>query len=226
MNAPFDEHRVRTHESGHAIAGSALDRTPTVIVAAGRNLARTTHAVPTKGDTDRMSLAELRAFFEADAIIDLAGEAALALAGDPDPRDGAETDRRNALRSARSLDPKTPEATLDRLYQRALALVRQHQAAIVRLAETLAVNHGRLAGREVEIALDAAFGGWLTPKFDQESQFDIMVRRRDMFNAACRDTDTDDRRLELWRDAESAAWAGLSLAQYRRDGLYAPRPAK
>jgi hypothetical protein len=213
--------RIRIHEAGHAVIARALGRdVDCLVVFAGDGA---THLEPTWTWVARaMSPADRRVYVEGDAMIDLAGEAALEVFGDPDPRGGADVDRAGALRSAHSLDPTAPGAAVARLYQRTLALARQHRAVIERFAESLAANGDRLAGDQLRPALDAAERGWPTPRFDSASESRILTRKRALFEGAVRDTDNAIQRIELMRDAEATAWAGVSLAEYRRDGLYAP----
>ena len=61
----------------------------------------------------------------------------------------------------------------------------------------LAVNGDRLGGTEIRIALDAAFGGWPTPRFDPESELQVAVRRRAFFEARARDNDSPRQLREL-----------------------------
>lgn len=215
--------RIRVHEAGHAVIARALHREVDRVVAFSVDGA--TRFQPTwTWQAKAMSPAAKRAYVEADAMCDLGGEGALEIFGDPNPRGGADADRAGALRSAQSLDPATPLATVDRLYERTVALVRQNWAALERFVETLEVNGDRLAGEQLRVALDAALGGWPTPRFDARSETRVLTRKRALFEAAVRDTDSVDERIVLMRDCESAAWAGRSLAEYRqaRAGSMAP----
>jgi hypothetical protein len=213
-----DHRRSRIHEGGHAVAVHAFGRESGRVVVFAAGEAHTHYWEPTGREAARRGDAGA----EANVIIALAGEAALEVFGDPAPRRGAQGDRQDALGAAWVLDRSAPGATVARLYPRALALMREHRAAIERFADTLALNGDRLAGHEVSVALEAAFGGWPTPRFDSASEDRVLTRKRAMFEIALRDTDTVGQRIGLMRDCESAARAGVSLAEYRRTGLYAP----
>jgi hypothetical protein len=222
-----DRNRVRIHEAGHAVAIHAYGQESGAVVRFGRHEGHTHHWTPSDRAMERMTTDEIRALREADIVISLAGEAALEVFGDPNPSGGAQGDRENALETARLLDaaPIASAATLAivaRLYVRALALAREHRAAIERLAETLALNGDRLAGHQVRAALLAAFGGWPTQRFDPKSEDRVLTRTRHLFELHVRETDSAVERIVLMRDSEAAARAGLDLAQYRREGLYGP----
>lgn len=163
--------RVRIHESGHAICGRALLlEDPPRVVASSDGSGATVQFLPISRVRDRMTRAEWRAFMESTAISSLAGQAALDVFGDADPGRGADSDRQRARTTAEVLDPAAVDATMDRLYQRALALVRVNRAAIGRFVATLAANHNRLTDDEVRIALDAAMAGGPTPRFTGTSR--------------------------------------------------------
>ena len=218
-----DHRRARIHEAGHAVAVHAFGRESGLVFVLDGDEAHTHYWAPTGREAARRGDAGA----EADIIISLAGQAALEVSGDPDPRRGAEGDRAEALDAARRLNGEplaTSEtvATVARLYPRALALMREHWTAISRFADTLAANLDRLAGHQVRVALLAAFGDWPTPHFDSESEDRVLRRRRALFEINLRETDTVGERIALRRDCEAAAWAGISLAEIRRTGLYAP----
>jgi hypothetical protein len=113
-----------------------------------------------------MTRAEWRTYLESSIILDRGGEAALEVFGFADPGAGAAGDRERARATAEYLDPAAVDATMARLYQRALALCRDNRAAIERMAATLAANGDRITGEnEVRITLDAAMAGGPTPHF-------------------------------------------------------------
>lgn len=211
MNA---RERARLHEAGHCIVGRLFGQEASGVVVFSAHDSHAGHYLPSPRDVDRMTRAEFDALVEGIAVADLAGAAALEVFGDPDPGRGAGSDREHALQAVRQLAPAAPEAELDRLYGRAVALCREHRAAIARLAETLAANHDRLAGPEVRVALDAALGGWPSPRFDPASETRVLVRARNLFDHAFAELGPDPSfpaRFALMRRCEAAARGGPPL---------------
>jgi hypothetical protein len=207
--------RARLHEAGHALVGHAVGQESGGVTVLPGGDGYTRHWLPTNRQVAGMTRAEWRTFLEGMVVSYLAGEAALDEFGDPQPRRGAEADRARALETARTIDPSASEATRDRLYGRARVLAREHRVAIERFAETLRVALDRLAGEEVQVALDAALGGWPTPRFDPASKVDFMIRRRAVFEEQARDfaNQSFTSRLALWKRAEAAVRSGQPLAQ-------------
>lgn len=155
---------IDIHESGHAVLGEVLrlERPIEVVrIGGGAHVAR---YLPLSWEVAKMSRAEWLGFLERTGIAMSAGEAAVELLlGARDARRGTDHDRAKALALATALDPKYALSAQAQLFLKALALARQHRAAIERFAATLGAHHGRLAGAGVGIALDAALGGRPTP---------------------------------------------------------------
>lgn len=213
-----DRQRVRRHEAGHVVIGHALGLESAGAVCIGTG-GEAGHWLPTPRQVDGMRRADWAAFQEAIVVIDLAGEAALSVFGDPDPRGGAGPDRARALEAARGIDPAAPEAARDRLYRRALDLAREHRGAIEWFAATLAANHDRLAGDEVADALAAALAGWPSPIFGPERDHKVMRTRRELFERAMVDGSSSSSAM-AWilagRAARARVDAGPSLTASRQ----------
>lgn len=155
---------VYTHESGHAVVGHllGLEEPPTVVTFGDSG-----HVLrynPVSWEVFRMSRAEWREFSSARAMAALAGEAALVATGYPDHHYGAALDWRRARSWADRLGPD-PDAEVQRLFRLTVGIARAKRPAIEAFARELAANYGRLAGREVIRALEAATGRRRTPGF-------------------------------------------------------------
>ena len=109
-----------------------------------------------------MTRAEWHWYVTARGIACRAGEAALETFGYADHAEGAGWDRGLARKAAEAMDPANPASVdlwMERFYRVALALCRDHRAALERLADTLEANDDYLTGDEVPRSLDAALAG-------------------------------------------------------------------
>jgi hypothetical protein len=192
MKIRSDRHRVALHEAGHVMAGAALGLPAPYLVLGYRDAAGETHHDWDRLAVDDDGLADL-------ATMDLAGAAALAEFGDPEPDWGAAGDRRSALGIARFLDPARAETLLDELAERSGSICAEERGAIERFADTL-LAHGRLAGDEVTEAIDGARRGTVV-RLDAETRFERLRARRRFFEDLVQDYMTPEQRAAAWEDA-------------------------
>lgn len=148
--------RSRIHEAGHAVIGYVLGLGAPVEVTA-----RAEHGGSTRGQgwgrpaLMHLSEPEWRDYLDREAIHKLAGEAALEVFGDPNPRLGAGPDREGAARAVAAM--KDPSVSVADFRRRAVAMAQEHKAAIARFADEMARRDDKFSGlAEIRAALDAA----------------------------------------------------------------------
>jgi hypothetical protein len=141
-----DWQATAAHEAGHAIAMAVLGIPIREVVSGmhtGFVLPWSDDAAPPPEDIIITLLAGSRAAFNLGEV----EEPAVA---------GGADDRMNAARIAYQLDPRSANATLDRLRWVTASLVIEHEAVIAAFANEL-LTHRRLAGDELQRALERAF---------------------------------------------------------------------